>query len=107
MTMLFKRWAAIGCIGALLGLALPAAAQVDDPFDGTSLDTCRWEPLTTGGSVSQNGELLLATEPAPSYGSSRVLSQYRLIGDFDVQVDYRRVSGFDVSLPPSSPTEMP
>ncbi|WP_374664574.1 glycosyl hydrolase 53 family protein [Ramlibacter sp.] len=104
MTFLRSTWRArMGTL--LLGLAalLPAHAQVDDTFDGSSLDSCRWEPLTQGGSVSQGGELLLATEPAPSFGSSRVLSQYRLIGDFDVQVDYRRVSGFDVTLPPASP----
>ena len=52
MTFLRSTWRArMGTL--LLGLAalLPAHAQVDDTFDGSSLDSCRWEPLTQGGSA--------------------------------------------------------
>ncbi|TWO72397.1 DUF1583 domain-containing protein [Caenimonas sedimenti] len=86
------------------GLWQSPAAAVEDRFDGNALDWCKWEDVSTSGTVRQNGELILTSQPAPSFGSARVLTQYRLTGDFDMQVDYRRVAGFDAALAPSGPT---
>jgi arabinogalactan endo-1,4-beta-galactosidase len=96
------RW--LACLGLAIGLGLNPAAAVEDRFDGNALDWCKWEDASFGGMVSQSGELLLTSQPAPSVGQGRVLSQFRLIGDFDVQIDYRRVAGFDAALAPASPT---
>nr|MBL8455797.1 glycosyl hydrolase 53 family protein [Zoogloeaceae bacterium] len=74
------------------------AVQTNDDFAGDALDWCRWEALEQAGSVTQDGRLILATTGAGRFGQARVLSQYRLIGDFDVQVDYVRGDGFGAPL---------
>ena len=77
--------------------ATHAASSMDDRFEGTSIDACKWEETSYEGAVSQSGALALSTTGTGTFGSARVLSQARLVGDFDVQVDYQRVVGFETT----------
>lgn len=70
---------------------------MDDRFDGSSLDACKWEEMSYEGEASQSGALQLSTTGTGTFGSGRVLSQARLVGDFDLQVDYQRVAGFETT----------
>lgn len=81
-----------------IGMAY-AASTMDDRFDASAIDACRWEDLSHEGAVSQSGALELATTGLGTFGSARVLSQARLVGDFDIQVGYRRLAGF--ATPPA------
>jgi hypothetical protein len=72
-----------------------------DTFTGSRLDPFWGGPFVTGGGVSiaqTNGELEVSVPSAatvdPSFGfiSLGVNAQCRLVGDFDVQVDYRLLS---------------
>ncbi|MCP5451217.1 MAG: glycosyl hydrolase 53 family protein [Gammaproteobacteria bacterium] len=77
------------------------APSVDDNFDGDALNWCKWEDVSFKGVVNQEaGELRLATVGADKFfESAKVLTQYQVTGDFDVQVDYRRSTGFAEALP--------
>ena len=68
---------------------------IDDSFDGKALDWCRWEDISYFGTVSQDGELTLSPSGSATYTIARLLSQARLVGDFDIQVDYRLGAGFN------------
>jgi arabinogalactan endo-1,4-beta-galactosidase len=97
------RFCAIARIAAmaatLLALVSPAAAAtMDDPFGANSLDWCRWEDVSWFGAATQAGELALTPSGSQSYTAARVLSQARLLGDFDIQVDYRLGAGFNAPL---------
>jgi hypothetical protein len=81
---------------AFSGLAL--AASLDDTFDGNALDWCHWEDTSYQATVSQSGQLILSPSASGPYTSARVHSQARLIGDFDVQVDYQTGAGMDVAV---------
>lgn len=85
---------------AALAFTCPAhgASSLDDGFAGTALDWCKWEDLSHGATVAQADELVMTTSGNDTFGSSRVLSQARLVSDFDVQVNYRRITGFDAPL---------
>lgn len=89
---------------AFLGTA-HAASSMDDRFDGVTLDWCRWEDTSYQASATQSaGEIVLATAGTGVHGSARAQTQSRLVGDFDIQVDYRRVAGFDGTLTAGSQT---
>jgi len=77
-----------------------SAASLDDTFDGNALDWCHWEDTSYLASVSQSGQLNLAPSASGTYTSARVHSQARLVGDFDVQVDYQTGAGMDVAVDP-------
>ena len=91
-------------IVAIVALASALSAQanssMDDRFDGTALDSCRWDDQSYRGAVAQDGTLVLSTPGLAPVESARILTQARLTGDFDIQVDYQRVAGF--ASPPSS-----
>jgi TolB protein len=79
-----------------------------DTFTGNSLDSVWGSPFVTGGGVSitqANDELEISVpssatlDPSFGYISITLAAQCRLVGDFDVQVDYRLLSG---QLPESS-----
>ncbi len=91
---------------ALLVLAVASASafassSMDDRFDGTSVDACRWEDVSHGGLVAQQDALALTTPGASAYENARLMSQSRLVGDFDIQVHYQRTAGFAAA--PASP----
>lgn len=91
MILRFILAAAMACLPSLGN-----TQSIDDNFAGSELDSCKWEDINTSpGRVRQSDGLTISTDGASSFGNSRVLTQYRLTGDFDIQVDYRRVSGFD------------
>lgn len=98
------RCATVGVAIVALALALPAKADssMEDNFNGAALDTCRWDEQSYFGSVGQNGTLQLSTPGLATVESARLLTQARLIGDFDIQVDYQRVAGF-AAAPVSPP----
>lgn len=81
---------------------LHSAPPIDDDFRGEVLDMCRWENDSFQGLVSQSGALKLSTTGAQSFAEAKVMTQSRLIGDFDIQVDYRRIGGFDAAPPLNS-----
>ena len=84
------------------------APSVDDNFDGDALNWCKWEDVSFKGVVNQEaGELRLATVGADKFfESAKILTQYQVTGDFDVQVDYRRGTGFAEALP-AAPDQFP
>ncbi len=90
---------ACAALAAVLGSIAVAhgASSMDDRFDGSSLDACKWEEMSYEGEASQSGALRLSTTGVGTFGSARVLSQARLVGDFDIQVGYRRVTGFETA----------
>lgn len=66
-----------------------------DPFEGIILDTCRWDNRSyNDGQISQDGELIASTSADHIWSGARVFTQYRLPGDFDVQVDFRAGLGW-------------
>ena len=87
---------AVGCATSAQG-----APPMDDRFDGTAFDACRWDDASHIGTVAQSDALVLSTPGTSTYSSARVLTQARLVGDFDIQVAWRRVSGF---APPPVPS---
>ena len=97
------RWLRVASIAgfavAAFAIIAPArAVSTDDGFDGSALDWCRWEDTSYLGAVSQAGQLILAPTASGSYASARVHSQARLVGDFDVQVDYQTGAGMDLAV---------
>ena len=74
------------------------ALPIDDSFDGNTLNWCRWEDISSGGSVTQSGELALSPDGTATFASARLLSQARLVGDFDIQVDYRLDAEFNAPV---------
>ena len=88
----------------LIGTASGTHAQ-SDTFDGTVLDTDKWEvsdPLI-GGSVTQNDALYVTTDgfepggwcftPGHFGGGAGVAMKRKLSGDFDIQVDFSDFNG--------------
>ncbi len=72
-----------------------------DTFGGSGLNSCNWEVSSYKGTVTQNDALILTTADQTTFSSAAVRSQYTLIGDFDITVDYEIVRGFDVPLSPA------
>jgi Tol biopolymer transport system component len=70
----------------------PQGFDPDDSFDGTAIDTTRWQPWSEqGASVTETGgKLVLTTSPTAlgTEAGASVVSTYRLRGAFDIQVDY-------------------
>jgi len=85
-------------IAAIAFTSQVAAASLDDTFDGDSLDWCRYEDTSYQGTVSQGSELTLSPSGAGLFTSARVHTQARLIGDFDLQVDYRLGGGLQAPV---------
>jgi arabinogalactan endo-1,4-beta-galactosidase len=83
-------------------LTAQAESSMDDRFNGTAVDACRWDVQNYFGSVAQDGALQLSTPGLATVESARVLTQARLTGDFDIQVDYLRIAGF-ATAPVSPP----
>jgi len=64
----------------------------NDSFDGTAIDTTKWQPWSEQGtSVTETGGKLVLTNSPTTLGQevgAAVQSTYRLRGAFDIQVDY-------------------
>jgi hypothetical protein len=86
---------------AVLAIGLRATSAVDDAFDGTRLARSRWADISQGGAVSVNGELAMTTSDSASFSRAAVLTQYRLLGDFDIQVNYRIGDGWNAPIDPA------
>ncbi|HTX90278.1 MAG TPA: endo-1,4-beta-xylanase [Anaerolineales bacterium] len=62
----------------------------DDSFAGTTLDPGKWSPqINGGGTVKQDGRLILSVANAPANSTVMVNSTWAFTGDFDVQVDFQ------------------
>jgi len=73
-----------------------------DSFEGTILDTCKWDNRSySGGQIRQDDELIASTSADYSWSAAKVFTQYQMTGDFDVQVDFRAGSGWTDPLTPS------
>ncbi len=84
-----------------------ATSLVDDEFNGTLLDRCKWDEVSqSGGQFTVNNEAVATTSSASAFSIPRMTSQYRLTGDFDYQVDYRIGAGWTEPLPPNSGLEV-
>ena len=83
---------------AFTGIA-HSASSIDDNFAGNALDWCRWEDVSYNGTVTQSGELSLSPSGTQQWTNAGIVSQARLVGDFDAQVDYRFGSGLAQSPP--------
>lgn len=83
---------------AVLVLAAVAGWNGTDSFAGTQLNSCNWDLAVTGGSIVQNNGLIATTSGQAGYSTAGVHSQYMLVGDFDISVEYALVSGFDAPI---------
>jgi hypothetical protein len=82
---------------AMLVSSMGASSVVDDPFTGTAIDRSKGSDFSQEGAVSPAGELVAATTER-SFSRAAVRTRYRLLGDFDIQVDYRIVSGWSAPI---------
>lgn len=72
------------------------AVSPDDSFDGSMLDTSKWNKDVQGSvALDGNGGLLLTAEPR-SFAS--IYSNWYFIGDFDVQISFSKDQKGDPSL---------
>ncbi len=68
----------------------PAPLQTpSDSFDGTTLDDAKWRSVGSGGSIGQDGRLIVSTTSDLASSSARIQSRWQLEGDFDIQVDFQ------------------
>jgi arabinogalactan endo-1,4-beta-galactosidase len=99
------------CLMSLSGLdadetLCSATSLVDDAFPGTVLDRCKWDEVSqNSGPFTVNEEAVATTDPAFAYSIPRMTGQYRLTGDFDIQIDYRLGDGYGGTLPPNGGLE--
>jgi len=91
---------------ALAALSRPATAASACALGSWTIpstahsDRCRWEDFSQG--VHQPvGELVVESSAVGTFSRAAVLSQYRLLGDFDVQVGYRIGAGWSGALQPA------
>ena len=69
--------------------------ELNDSFDGTILDYEKWDNRSSnGGKISQNDSLVLSTSTDSGVSIPQVFTQYQLLGDFDVQVEFRIGTGW-------------
>jgi hypothetical protein len=69
----------------------------DDSFAGTTLDPGRWNPqINGGGTVKQDGRLILSVASTPANSNVAVQSTWAFTGDFDVQVDFQIGTGWSM-----------
>ena len=69
-----------------IGQPACATTLVDDTFDGTVLNRCKWdESSQSGGQFTVNDQLIATTSSASAFSIPRITRQYRLTGDFDFQ----------------------
>jgi hypothetical protein len=62
----------------------------DDGFAGTTLDSSKWsQGINGGGTVGQDGRLILSVAATPANSSAAVNSIWAFTEDFDVQVDFQ------------------
>ncbi|MBA4420902.1 MAG: hypothetical protein C0391_07120 [Anaerolinea sp.] len=68
----------------------------DDNFDGSVLDTSKWNLNNdTSSSVDQNGKLIMKVNSTPASSGAMVTSTWVFTGDFDVQVDFQIGEGWN------------
>jgi mannan endo-1,4-beta-mannosidase len=69
----------------------------NDNFDGTVLNTAKWQvQVDGGGNVNQDGRLIFSTFDSSAFSTAGVSSTWSLSGDFDIQVDYEIGAGWRV-----------
>jgi hypothetical protein len=69
----------------------------DENFAGTTLDTHKWSPqVNGGGTVSQDGRLIVSTASSPANTTVMVNSNWAFSGDFDIQVDFEIGAGWSM-----------
>ncbi len=65
------------------------AEPPNDNFSGTILDETKWRSVGFGGTVNENGRLILTTSSEAPSTSAKIQSKWQLRGDFDIQVDFQ------------------
>jgi hypothetical protein len=65
------------------------AESPNDSFSGTKLDETKWRSVGFGGSVSEDGRLILTTSNEAPSTSAKIQSKWQLRGDIDIQVDFK------------------
>jgi len=70
--------------------------ELSTGFGGTSIDYCLWDIWAwNGGEASQSDRAVLSTNRSSEFSSAKLITQYWLEGDFDVQVDFELLDGWD------------
>ena len=87
----------------LIGLAActliaRASGVVDDTFDGPTLSRSKWADISQYGSVGVAGDLAATTSGSQTFSRAALLTQYRFLGDFDIQVTYRIGGGWSAPI---------
>jgi hypothetical protein len=76
------------------GYELSPREVMSDWFNGTKLNTTKWQDVSDrGGTVGQKGTLMLSIDSTAS-SSARVQGKWRLEGDFDIQASFRLGEGW-------------
>jgi len=99
---------AIQTVGALQEFRCVAKPELcvrpeSDRFAGSELDSCRWLDWSFAGgrSIPSQG-LMLSTDAGQSVSVARVVSQYRLKGDAQLEVEVAVEAGLEAAIPGSS-----
>ena len=75
------------------------ARPENDTFDASALNSCRWFDWSQSGGTSGTGQgLRLQTSAAGTFSSGRVVSQFMLTGDTDVEVQVAAQPGFEQAV---------
>jgi len=68
---------------------------LNDSFDGTDLNTEKWQmDVTGGGTVAQDDKLIVNTSVSSTYSHARIQSTRTITGDFDIQVNFQIDEGW-------------
>jgi arabinogalactan endo-1,4-beta-galactosidase len=90
----------------LTPIPVTAATLSDSPsdsFEGTILDTFKWDTSFCygDGQICQDNELVASISANCSFSAAKVFSQSQLLGDFDIQIDFRAGTGWTGPITPS------
>ena len=90
----------VGTMGEFRCRAFPeqcvsALRAEDDTFGAPSLNTCRWFDWSVSNGRSSQGNGLRLQTGEDVFSSARVVSQYRVTGDAQLEVTVAAESGFD------------
>lgn len=90
---------ASGTPDSILDFGVPAGSIYHETFDGDSVDPCTWEVQTWNeGQATQTGSLVLKVVKDVPYSMVKAVTQWRLDGDFDVQVSYALGNGWSADI---------
>jgi hypothetical protein len=98
----------VGTLGELRCRVTPGDCPADaraenDNFSSQTIDTCRWfDWSVSNGRTSQGNGMRMQTSAASTFSGARVVSQYMIKGDAQVQINVDAGAGFETAIPDSA-----